>query len=336
MKQKILFAVMCILSLLVEAQTITFDTKDYKDLGVYDAWEESPFRTGKLVGNCQVIDNFFQNSTSNLQNPNTKILAFQRSRYGSNTFGARIDLNETFEITPNYIYAHARIYTPVEGRVMLIGLGKRRERAGQSPETEQFWVMSKNNVEPNTWTDAVFPIKGAEGIDIHSLVIVPHCESPHHLTEDFACYFDDIEINTDPQPRFAGHDTNAPGNSETRERLVQQYRKANGDFCRVNDANRNGEVLAADGSRLTAYKAPFGKPLTIRMNPERGFTYDGIRVRHGFNLAGEPVVAGIRQYQDITFGKELFTDDQFTIPAQCMDGDVEIEGLFIEKKASNQ
>ena len=43
------------------AQTeITFENQDYKSLGVYDTWEASPFRTGKLSGNYAVIDNHLQ------------------------------------------------------------------------------------------------------------------------------------------------------------------------------------------------------------------------------------------------------------------------------------
>ena len=47
-----------LLPMAMTAQTnITFEEQDYKALGVYDTWEESPFRTGKLNGNYAVIDN---------------------------------------------------------------------------------------------------------------------------------------------------------------------------------------------------------------------------------------------------------------------------------------
>lgn len=170
----------------INAQRISFDTKDYKAVGVYDTWEESPFRKGMLKGNCRVVNGQ---------------LAVQRSRYGSNTFGARIDLKQTFELTHEYKYVHVFIHKPVGSRAMLVGLGKRRERAGQSHETEQFWVLSKDIVPAGQWTDVVFPIKGSEGVDIYSLVVVPDCESPHNLKEDFACYIDDIEVSDDPTPR---------------------------------------------------------------------------------------------------------------------------------------
>ncbi|MBR1732420.1 MAG: glycoside hydrolase family 16 protein, partial [Alloprevotella sp.] len=102
------------------------------------------------------------------------------------------------------------------------------------------------------------------------------------------------------------------------------------DMVNVNDANRNGEVLAEDGTKLSSYQTPFGQPFTIRMNPERGFTYDGIRLRHGYNLSGDSLVHGTPQYVDTVFPRSSFTDDVFTIPAEYVDGDMEIEGLFVE------
>jgi len=195
--------------LAVSAQTIDFESQDYKKIGVYDTWEMSPFRTGRLQGNVAVVDNHLNAEDELLGtvvNPSGKILGVQRSRFGSNTFGARIDLNDTFELTTTERYVHVLINKPVEGRVMLVGLGKRSERAAQSEETEQFWVLSNNKVQANKWCDVVFPIKGAGGIDIYSLVVVPDCESPHDLTEDFVAYIDHIEINSSSVPTVSYED----------------------------------------------------------------------------------------------------------------------------------
>lgn len=195
--------------LAVAAQTIDFESQDYKRIGVYDTWEESPFRTGRLQGNVAVVDNHLDavdDMLGSAVNPSGKILAVQRSRFGGNTFGARIDLNETFELTTTEKYVHVLIHKPRTGRVMLVGLGKRRERAAQSEETEQFWVVSSNTVQAGKWCDAVFPIKGADGIDIYSLVVVPDCESPHALAEDFVAYVDHIEVNGSPTPAVSYED----------------------------------------------------------------------------------------------------------------------------------
>ncbi len=481
------------------AQTsISFETEDYKSLGVYDTWEKSPFRTGALQGNFAIVDNPYtevEEILGKAPNASGKVLAVQRSRFGSNTFGARIDLNETFELTSEVKYLHVMVHRPYSGRVMVVGLGKRTDRSGQSPETEQFWAMSTTNIEGGRWQDVVLPIKGAGGIDIYSLVVVPDSESPHNYTTDEICYIDNVEVNDNPTSKFSyafypinfekslfytrtdrhlntiAH--NAPtdgaqsysmpsspnhvyqsvsektftakagetvtptfgytgnwmngyvfidkdndgkfeatlnddfsipessevmtfsfyggGNDETGKNsagttLTGQARNVlnppaftipanlangyyrmrykvdwnnidpagsldsnnsiigngggivdirlnvHGDFCNVNDANRNGEVLTASGEKLVKYQAPFGRPFTIRMNPEQGFEYDGIIVKHGYNLSGDSIIHDNVQWERVRISRKFFNEnDEYTIPGKLMDGDVEIEGLFIEK-----
>lgn len=189
------------------AQTTKVDFEDaagYKSVGVYDTWEESPFRTGELKGNAAVIDNFLPTTNDNgdVVNDSKKIVGVQRSRFGSNTFGVRVDLNTPFDLTPEYIYVHVKMYKPLEGRVMLVGLGKRPDRAGQSNDVEQVWVYSSNSTVANQWFDAVFPIKACNGVQIHSLVIVPDVNSPQEMTSDYAAYIDDIEVNKSAKPRI--------------------------------------------------------------------------------------------------------------------------------------
>ena len=315
------------LSIAASAQTIQFENKDYKSLGVYDTWEASPFRTGQLEGNFAVVDNHLaavEEMLGKAPNPSKKILAVQRSRFGSNTFGVRIDLNKTFELTPKTQYLHVMVNRPYSGRVMVVGLGKRTDRPAQSPETEQFWAMSTTDVPANKWVDVVLPFKGNGGIDIYSLVVVPDCESPHNYTTDAICYIDNIEVNNNPTPTISYKPQTLSGTLS---------RQSQSNTCKVNDANRNGEVLAADGSPLSGYTAPARKPFTIRMRPEKGFEYSGIIVKYGNNLAGESVDEhGNVQWVRKHFERQLFSKDHtFTIPAECMEGNVEIEGLFIEQ-----
>ena len=506
------------LPLTAAAQTIHFENDDYKAIGVYDTWEKSPFRAqngkaAQLEGNVAVIDNFLNTEDELLgYAPNTteKILGVQRSRFGSNTFGVRIDLKEPFSLTDTTRYVHVFINKPKEGRVMLVGLGKRTERADQSPEAEQFWVLSTSVVGADShWYDAVFPIRGAmpikddngnitATIEIHSLVVVPDCESPHELTSDFLAYVDEIEISDDPNPRFRrgdyvvnfdedatttrtdrklssislngssdgnqtidvsvadpqtlyrpmltkmftakagetvtplfgytakwmngyvyldrGHDGrftadleegwripegsdlmtyayvqkeeggggyasdgSEVSNNEAGDRInppaftipadlangfyrmrykldwgsvdpggrvdesnhiahnagtiVDVLLNLHGDKVLVSDANRNGAVLSADGEDLNRYETPFGQPFTIKMDPENGFTYDGIRVTYGYNLDGDEYVHSTPQYFTTEYPAYLFDeDDTFTLPAEIMIGEVRIEGLFVEIK----
>ena len=198
---------------------VDFDNPaSYKSIGVYDVWENSPFRNGELTGNFAIAgnpDTSVNDMTGLPFNESGSVLAAQRSRFGSNRFGVRVDLNEPWEIKPQTQYVHVLVRKPKTGRVMLVGLGSRKERHGQNPYTEQFWELSINNVGTDQWYDAVFPVKGADGVEIRSLVLVPDCESPHNLDEDFIFYVDDIDINSSPLSRIATEYYPIAGNKTT-------------------------------------------------------------------------------------------------------------------------
>ena len=202
MNHKIYTLALSALSLAAAAQTsVTFDTQDYKSVGVYDTWEESPFRTGTLEGNAQVIDNCFNNTGAGISNKTTKILGVQRSRFGSNTFGVRVDLNSPLSTSETTKYVHVLVYKPNTSKVMLVGLGKRESFTEEPTDIEQFWVESNYSMTANQWCDMVFPIKTVTGVKVYSFVIVPDLASPHALTQDYACYIDQIEINSSSSQR---------------------------------------------------------------------------------------------------------------------------------------
>lgn len=267
---------MTMLSAALQAQTITFETKDYKTLGVYDTWEQSPFRTGALEGNVAVVYNHLADGSTN---PSEKILGVQRSRLGSNTFGVRIDLNETFELTQQVKYCHVMIHKPTDGRVMLIGLGKRANRPEQSNDVEQFWAYPVNDVKVGEWFDAVFPIKGNGGIDIYSLVLVPDCEAPHTLSTDFIAYIDDIVINDSLSPRFGLGDypvnfspSSGWGRDDRKITALNFNGGADGNqVINITDAERKGYMELFD----TPFKAKAGNTITPV------FGYEGSWV-HGY------------------------------------------------------
>ena len=222
-KTTILFsAALMFFGLTAKAQTtITFDSEDYKAIGVYDMWEESPFRTGKLEGNAGVASNPSTTADEVLGvAPNTtkKVLAFQRSRYASNAYGVRIDLKEPIRVTKNLQYIHVMTYLkdkPADSRMMVIGLGKRLEESWswQTGEEEQFWSTTTANVKPKDgWQDIVVSFKGFSyskeenansGIDIYSLVIVPDLRTPQADAGDWVAYFDEIVVDNNPDKRFS-------------------------------------------------------------------------------------------------------------------------------------
>ena len=495
---------------LLHAQTteevrIDFENQNYKSLGVYDTWLKSPFRsqngqTAALEGNVQVVSNIDKNYDEILKatpNASNNVLGFQRSRFGSNTFGARIDLKQPFALTKETKYVHVMIHKPKAGRTMLIGLGKRTDRKGQSTETEQFWELSTREVEPNKWVDAVFPVKGAGGIEIHSLVVVVDCEDTNGLKDDFLAYIDNIVVNNEAftttnredypmnynkdakcsrtdrglkgislgdqtfsvygdittstpaytylskqaflakpgetlnpavqykgiwmhsyvyldlnnngrfEPKveggqiipnagnellaysfLGGEDENSGFNSagteisgNGRNTLVMPeftlpsnlqhgfYRmrykvdwnsadaggsiennnhilnngggaidvrlNVHGENVKIYQGALNGKVVAEDGTELNGISIPFGKPYTIKMKPEHGFNFSGLKVRHGYNLTGDSLSHGTYQYVDEFIPRERFNaDGTFTLPAEMVDGDVSLEGIFIDAKTA--
>lgn len=495
---------------LLHAQTteevrIDFENQNYKSLGVYDTWLKSPFRSQNkqaavLEGNVQVVSNIDKNYDEILKatpNASDNVLGFQRSRFGSNTFGARIDLKQPFALTKETKYVHVMIHKPKAGRTMLIGLGKRTDRAGQSAETEQFWELSTREVEPNKWVDAVFPVKGAGGIEIHSLVVVVDCEDTNGLKDDFLAYIDNIVVNNEAftttnredypmnynkdakcsrsdrglkgislgdqtfnvygdittstpaytylskqaflakpgetlnpavqykgvwmhsyvyldlnnngrfEPKveggqivpnagnellaysfLGGEDENSGFNSagteisgNGRNTLVMPeftlpsdlqhgfYRmrykvdwnsadaggsiennnhilnngggaidvrlNVHGDNVKIYQGALNGKVVTEDGTELNGISIPFGKPYTVKMKPEHGFNFSGLKVRHGYNLNGDSISHGTYQYVDEFIPRERFNaDGTFTLPAEMVDGDVSLEGIFIDAKTA--
>ncbi len=235
-KNIILSAALMLLALTAQAQTtITFDSQDYKAIGVYDSWVKSPFRTGALQGNAAVATNPDTEVDAILgaaPNATGKVVAFQRSRYGSNTYGVRIDLKEPIRMTKQLQYIHVMTYLkdkPDASRMMVIGLGKRLEESWswQTGEDEQFWATTTTAVKPQAgWQDIVVSFKGFSyakeenansGIDIYSLIIIPDVRSPHADEADWVAYFDEIVIDNNPDKRFStekyaltyGEDANA-------------------------------------------------------------------------------------------------------------------------------
>ncbi len=219
----LLSAALMFFGLTAKAQTtITFDTEDYKAIGVYDKWEESPFRTGKLEGNAGVALNPSTTPDEVLgiaPNSTQKVVALQRSRYASNVFGVRIDLKEPIRVTKQLQYVHVMTYLkdkPADSRMMVIGLGKRIEESwsGQAnDDVEQFWSLTTTNVRPKDgWQDVVVSFKGFSysveenansGIDLHALVIIPDVRTPEEDETDWVAYFDEIVVDGNPDKRFS-------------------------------------------------------------------------------------------------------------------------------------
>lgn len=237
-----LAGIMIPMAMQAQNQTICdFETADsYKKVSVYDTWADSPFRTGRLKGNAKVVNNHLNDTDITLgyaPNTSSKILGVQRSRFGSNTFGALVELKEPLALKKQTQYVHIKMYAPKSSKVMLIGLGNRTDRTHQPKTTEQFWSVPRNQVEANKWCDIVFPISGANGINIYSLLVVVDRESPHALSADYAAYIDDIILSTSSDPFFSS--TPYPINYETSTKITHAERYTTGITFKGSEGTQN-------------------------------------------------------------------------------------------------
>lgn len=466
-----------------------FETPEsYKSVRAYDTCPTSPFNLNKLTGNVQVVENDLNavdDALGYAPNESSKILGVQRSRYGSNTFGALVELKEPLALKRETQYVHVKFYSTQDAPVMLIGLGNRDDRPWQPATTEQFWSVPTSKVHAGAWQDVVFPIMGANGISIKSLLVVVDRQSPHNQMSDFAVFIDDITLSSKANPFFSksvypinfeentahtrgdgryvkniklGSQSVAinqntdkklyfnkteniflakPGETVTptidwkgewmhgyayldkddngkfdvdytnsgvtnaRDLVSYSYYKdknsagsrASGD-CGVtlpsfkidndmkpgiyrmrykvdwdnvdpggstatgnlitnnggalidvlvnihndevnlfrateeNGGGLNGDVLLADGNQLTGRTTPFGKAFKIKSRPAEGFVLDYMKIRHGYNLEGASTKNENQQWKEFVVQASQFVNGEYTIPANCVDGDIRIVPFF--------
>jgi len=463
-------------------------TESYKSVRAYDTCPTSPFNLSKLKGNVQVVENDLNAEDPELgfaPNGSNYILGVQRSRYGSNTFGALVELKEPLALKRETQYVHVKFYSTQDAPVMLIGLGNRDDRPWQPATTEQFWSVPTSKVHAGAWQDVVFPIMGANGISIKSLLVVVDRQSPHNQMSDFAVFIDDITLSSKANPFFSksvypinfeentahtrgdgryvkniklGSQSVAinqntdkklyfnkteniflakPGETVTptidwkgewmhgyayldkddngkfdvdytnsgvtnaRDLVSYSYYKdknsagsrASGD-CGVtlpsfkidndmkpgiyrmrykvdwdnvdpggstatgnlitnnggalidvlvnihndevnlfrateeNGGGLNGDVLLADGKQLTGRTTPFGQAFVIKSKPAEGFVLDYMKIRHGYNLEGASTKNENPQWKEFVVQASQFVNNEYTIPANCVDGDIRIVPFF--------
>lgn len=463
-------------------------TESYKSVRAYDTCPTSPFNLSKLTGNVKVVENDLNAEDSELgfaPNGSNYILGVQRSRYGSNTFGALVELKEPLALKRETQYVHVKFYSTQDAPVMLIGLGNRDDRPWQPATTEQFWSVPTSKVHAGAWQDVVFPIMGANGISIKSLLVVVDRQSPHNQMSDFAVFIDDITLSSKANPFFSksvypinfeentahtrgdgryvkniklgsqsvainqntdkklyfnkteniflakpGETVNPTidwkgewmhgyayldkddngkfdvdytnsGVTNARDLVSYSYYKdknsagsrASGD-CGVglpsfkidddmkpgiyrmrykvdwdnvdpggstatgnlitnnggalidvlvnihndevnlfrateeNGGGLNGDVLLADGKQLTGRTTPFGQAFVIKSKPAEGFVLDYMKIRHGYNLEGASTKNENPQWKEFVVQASQFVNNEYTIPANCVDGDIRIVPFF--------
>lgn len=279
LKQYIAFAALT-MPLAASAQSvIDFETDATKgaSVSVFDTWENSPFRTNKLNGNIKVIDNPFKvvDEITGNGNKSDKVLAFQRSRFGSSTFGARVELSEPLALTPKTQYVHVKIYTPKTGNIMLFALGKRADRTDQSKDVVQVEANCISSVKANKWCDAVFAISSAPGVNIHSFLIIPDLQSTHDLDQDFAVYVDDIEVNNTSMPSIqygvypTSYDKTATKENNNRYTSGLSFKSSDGQQSL--STNQQSDKLVFQNLLASSLKAKAGDEITTAVNYTGGW-----------------------------------------------------------------
>lgn len=103
-----------------------------------------------------------------------------------------------------------------------------------------------------------------------------------------------------------------------------------GENVTVNAVSHNGTITAANGSALNGYMHKFGTPLAVKITPAQGYILDGLKIKHGYNLNSDSYIHGVQQYSVVTIPGLLVSDGEYEIPAEYIDGDVEITAVFVE------
>lgn len=254
-----------------QSNVINFESQTgYKSVGVFDTWENSPFRTGVLTGNVKVVNNPNKANDDIIGqiNPSEKVLAFQRSRFGSNTFGVRVELTEPIALSQTAKYVHVMMLKPKAGRVMCFALGSRADRPKQSKEVVQVEASCISIVKTDgKWYDAVFALTGAEGVNVHSLVFAPEVESQHNATSDYAVYIDNIQVDNSSTSRIIYGCY--PINYEKTQKLNRADRYATGIMLKSADGDQSLSVSQQSDKLLfqdllaKSFKAKAGEKVTV-------------------------------------------------------------------------
>lgn len=254
-----------------QSNVIDFESQTgYKSVGVFDTWENSPFRTGVLKGNVKVVNNPNKANDDIIGqiNPSEKVLAFQRSRFGSNTFGVRVELTEPIALSQTAKYVHVMMLKPKAGRVMCFALGSRADRPWQSKEVVQVEASCISIVKTDgKWYDAVFALTGAEGVNVHSLVFAPEVESQHNATSDYAVYIDNIQVDNSSTSRIIYGCY--PINYEKTQKLNRSDRYATGIMLKSADGEQSLSVSQKSDKLLfqdllaKSFKAKAGEKVSV-------------------------------------------------------------------------
>lgn len=93
----------------------------------------------------------------------------------------------------------------------------------------------------------------------------------------------------------------------------------------------SGEPLTAQGVEVA-----YGKSVELTVTPVQGYTLEGLRLRYGYNLAGDSLVQGVPQYVESVVPSFLMPGGVYSLPAEYMSAETRVEAIYAPQQALEQ
>ncbi len=189
-------------------------------------------------------------------------------------------------------------------------------------------IMAFSYAEPNLGSGTGYNSKG-ERVTNTNVLNPPSFTLPADLAPGFYRMRYKVDwASIDP----AGRAEDGNGILQNGGAICDVVLNVHNENCVLEAVANNGSLLAADGSSLPS-EVPFGKPFTVKIVANDGYSLDAMTVLHGHNLNGEADIYGVAQYDELVFPAYMLDGDVVTIPAEYVDGDLRITAQFVSKES---
>ncbi len=94
----------------------------------------------------------------------------------------------------------------------------------------------------------------------------------------------------------------------------------------------HGSVTLDNGNNITINNITAGSPLTVKFNPDKGYTLAKLQVKSGYSLPenlGVTYATGIQQAQTLDVPGSMIENNSYTIPAANVGGEMVITATFV-------
>lgn len=119
--------------------------------------------------------------------------------------------------------------------------------------------------------------------------------------------------------------------------IIDVMLNVHGENCPVSCSAKGGVITLADGKPLDGASVPFGQDLLLNVSADEGYAFDGLSITHGAQLDGPATsIVGNPLHATHTLPAYLLGNPQVRIPADYIDGQVSITGLFVPASVSEE